>query len=111
MVFVWDTAGAAAGAGGSERAVYEGDQTERHLDRLDYQRGRFGFDVQEVGLDTGCNTPDIRHGLVNRGIAGVAGYRSPGGLKDRFRKSRFASDHESDRCRCSESDHPPRLGE
>jgi hypothetical protein len=71
-----------------------------YLDRLDHQRKRFGFGVEEVGLDAGYNTPDICHGLVERGIFGVAGYRSPGGLKDRFRKSRFTYNRESDVYRC-----------
>lgn len=71
-----------------------------YLDRLDYQRDRFGFKVNTVGLDAGYNTPDICHGLVARNIFGVAGYRSPGGVKGRFRKSRFTYDPRSDTYRC-----------
>lgn len=67
-----------------------------YLDRLDYQRTRFGFGVEEVGLDAGYNTPDICRGLVERGIFGVAGYRPPGGLQGRFRKSRFRYDTQLD---------------
>ena len=71
-----------------------------YLDRLDYQRERFGFNVDEVGLDAGYNTPDICRGLNERNIFGVVGYRSPGGLKGRFRKSRFKYDKESDSYTC-----------
>lgn len=71
-----------------------------YLDRLDYQRKRFGFTVEEVGLDAGYNTPDICHGLVEREIFGVAGYRAPGGRKGTFRKSRFTYDAEAGEYRC-----------
>lgn len=60
-----------------------------YLNRLDYQREKFGFDVSEVGLDAGYNTPDICHGLAKRDIFGVVGYRRPGGVKGRFRKNKF----------------------
>ena len=71
-----------------------------YLDRLDYQRERFGFAVEEVGLDAGYNTPDICRGLNERDIFGVTGYRSPGGLKGRFRTSRFTYDERTDRYIC-----------
>jgi len=71
-----------------------------YLDRLDYQRERFGFRVDEVGLDAGYNTPDICRGLNERDIFGVVGYRSPGGVKGRFRKSRFNYDKDSDTYTC-----------
>lgn len=76
-----------------------------YLDRLDYQRERFGFAVEEVGLDAGYNTPDICHGLTERDIFGVAGYHSPGGLKERFRKSRFTYDLKSDAYCCPAGHH------
>ncbi len=71
-----------------------------YLERLDYQRDRFRFQVEEVGLDAGYNTPEICRGLVNRGIFGVAGYRSPGGKKGLFRKYRFTYEKESDTYIC-----------
>lgn len=73
-----------------------------YLDRLDYQLDKFGFDVSEVGLDAGYNTPDICHGLVKRDIFGVVGYRKPGGLKGRFRKNRFRYDQKNDYYVCPE---------
>tara|TARA_R110000787_G_C13397146_1_gene443143 strand:+ start:54 stop:1424 length:1371 start_codon:yes stop_codon:yes gene_type:complete len=48
-----------------------------YLGRLDRQRARFGFDVAAVGLDAGYATAGIAHGLEERGILGVTGYRNP----------------------------------
>lgn len=73
-----------------------------YLERLDFQRERFGFDVNEVGLDAGYNTPDVCHGLAEREIFGVVGYRRPGGLKGRFRKNRFKYDKGQDCYICPE---------
>jgi len=73
-----------------------------YLERLDYQRNRFMFDVDAVGLDAGYNTPDICRGLIERDIFGVAGYRNPGGLKGLIRKSRFEYDSISDSYKCPE---------
>ena len=67
-----------------------------YMERLDYQVDKFGFKVSAVGLDAGYNTPDICHGLVERDIFGVVGYRRPGGLKGRFRKNKFIYDPEAD---------------
>lgn len=74
-----------------------------YMERLDYQVDKFGFKVSAVGLDAGYNTPDICHGLVERDIFGVVGYRRPGGLKDRFRKNKFTYDLEADCYICPQS--------
>jgi len=71
-------------------------------ERLDYQCDRFGFDVEEVGVDAGYNTPNICRELVKRGIFGVVGYQKPGGKRGLFRKSRFTYDSESDSYLCPE---------
>ena len=72
-----------------------------YLTRLDRQRQRFGFDVTSVGLDAGYATAAIAHGLEERGILGVTGYRTPNpppaGL---MRKSKFIYDHNVDAYRC-----------
>lgn len=73
-----------------------------YMDRLDYQREKFGFDVSEVGLDAGYNTPDICQGLFERDIFGVIGYRRPGGLKGRYRKNKFSYMKEEDCYICPE---------
>ena len=48
-----------------------------YLGRLDRQRQRFGFEVAAVGLDAGYATSGIAHGLEQRNIPGVIGYRRP----------------------------------
>src|SRR5690242_17429832 len=48
-----------------------------YLGRLDRQRERFGFEVAAVGLDAGYATSGIAHGLEQRGVLGVTGYRRP----------------------------------
>jgi len=73
-----------------------------YMNRLDYQREKFKFNVLEVGLDAGYNTPDICQGLFEREIFGVVGYRRPGGLKGRFRKNRFSYSKEEDCYICPE---------
>ena len=45
-----------------------------YLDRLDRQRGRFGFSVEAVGLDAGYNTAAICKRLEERNIFGVVAY-------------------------------------
>lgn len=73
-----------------------------YMTRLDYQREKFNFNVLEVGLDAGYNTPDICQGLFERDIFGVVGYRKPGGLKGRFRKNKFVYRKEEDCYICPE---------
>jgi len=73
-----------------------------YMNRLDYQREKFNFNVLEVGLDAGYNTPDICQGLFERDIFGVVGYRRPGGLKGRFRKNKFSYSKEEDCYICPE---------
>ena len=75
-----------------------------YMNRLDYQREKFSFNVLEVGLDAGYNTPDICRGLFERDIFGVVGYRKPGGLKGRFRKNKFSYIKEEDCYICPEGE-------
>src|SRR5690606_22412072 len=53
-----------------------------YLDRLDRQRERFNLTPGRVGLDAGYNTATICHGLIERGIEGVVGYKRPHGPCD-----------------------------
>jgi hypothetical protein len=72
-----------------------------YLDRLDRQRARFGFDVRAVGLDAGYATAGIAHGLEERQIFGVTGYRNPTPPKEgMMRKSKFVYEKEIDGYRC-----------
>jgi transposase/NAD-dependent dihydropyrimidine dehydrogenase PreA subunit len=63
-----------------------------YLSRLDRQIGRFGFEVESVGLDAGYFTPGICKGLEARGIYGVIGYSRPMHRPGYLRKSDYVYD-------------------
>lgn len=67
-----------------------------YLRRLDRQRERFGFQVTAVGLDAGYATAAIAHGLEQRGIYGVTGYRQPNHGEGLFAKRKFQYQKEGD---------------
>lgn len=67
-----------------------------YLERLDRQRLRFGFDVDAVGLDAGYNSAAICHGLEERDIYGVIGYRRPTHKRGYFYKRDYVYDAEAD---------------
>ena len=63
-----------------------------YLDRLDRQRERFGFEVENVGLDAGYYTSHICKGLADRGIYGAMPYTRPGGKKGMLKRTEFVWD-------------------
>ncbi len=71
-----------------------------YLERLDRQTGRFGFEVEAVGLDAGYSTAGICKGLEEREIYGVIGYRRPTHKKGYLRKNEFVYDTSADVYRC-----------
>ena len=73
-----------------------------YLDRLDRQCERFGLAPAVVGLDAGYNTAAICHGLVDRQINGVVGYKRPHSPKGRLKRRQFSYDAETDSYRCPE---------
>lgn len=66
--------------------------SQPYLARLDWQRERFGFEVQAVGLDAGYFTPAVCQGLEDRQIAGVMGYRTPNHKPGMFYKREYGYD-------------------
>lgn len=74
-----------------------------YLERLDYQRKRFGFEVEAVGLDAGYYTSAICKGLEQRGISGVLSYSRPTGRKGLLRKSNYIYDEHFDCYLCPEN--------
>jgi hypothetical protein len=60
-----------------------------YLERLDYQKSKFGFSVKSVGLDAGYYTPAICKGINDRKIFGVISYRKPNHKKGYFYKRQF----------------------
>lgn len=73
-----------------------------YLDRLDYQRERFDFTVETVGLDAGYNNPAICRELIQRSIAGVIAGKKFGGTKGCYRPSQFTYDSANDCYICPE---------
>lgn len=71
-----------------------------YLGRLDRQCERFKLKPLVVGLDAGYNTTAICHGLVERGIAGVVGYKRPHSPKGRLKRRDFHYDAGRDAYQC-----------
>jgi len=71
-----------------------------YLGRLDRQCERFKLKPLMVGLDAGYNTAAICHGLVERGIAGVVGYKRPHSPKGRLKRRDFHYDAGRDAYQC-----------
>lgn len=67
-----------------------------YLDRLDHQINRFGFEVENVGLDAGYYTTHICKGLADRGIYAAMPYVGHSGRKGRLNKSHFTWDETND---------------
>lgn len=67
-----------------------------YLARLDYQRERFGFAAEAVGLDSGYDTVAICKGLEERGIYAAMPYKRPGGKKGMLKKTAFTYDEHYD---------------
>lgn len=70
--------------------------SQPYLARLDRQRERFGLDVEAVGLDAGYFTPAVCHGLEERGVLGVMGYRTPNHKPGTFYKREYRYDPDRD---------------
>lgn len=71
-----------------------------YLERLDRQCRRFDLAPAVVGLDAGYNTAAVCHGLVERGIEGVVGYKRPHSPKGRLKRRDFHYDARRDAYRC-----------
>ncbi len=63
-----------------------------YLDRLDRQRERFGFEVENVGLDAGYFVNHICKGLADRDIYGVMPYTRTSVKKGMLKKTDFVWD-------------------
>lgn len=71
-----------------------------YLQRLDAQCQRFNLDPHSVGLDAGYNTAAICHGLQQRHITAVMGYKRPHGKPGLFKRRQFQYLPEQDQYRC-----------
>lgn len=75
-----------------------------YLARLDRQKERFGFEVENVAVDAGYNTAAICKGLHDRGIYGCMPYSRPGGKKGMLKKTQFVYDEYYDCYLCPEGE-------
>ena len=73
-----------------------------YLERLDRQQSRFGFDIQQVGVDAGYFTSAICKGLEDRQLYGVMGYRRPNHKKGFFYKREYHYDPDTNAYCCPE---------
>lgn len=71
-----------------------------YLERLDRQCQRFKLTPWAVALDAGYNTAAVCHGLTQRNITAVMGYKRPHSPKGRFKRRDFTYDQERDSYCC-----------
>jgi transposase len=67
-----------------------------YLGRLDRQQERFNFSIRAVGVDAGYAAAAITHGLEERNIYGVIGYRTPTHRDGYFYKREYRYDEKLD---------------
>ena len=67
-----------------------------YLSRLDRQRERLGFSILAAGVDAGYATAAITHGLEQRNIYGVIGYRRPTHREGYYYKREYRYDEQQD---------------
>lgn len=65
------------------------NDVDPYLERLDYQREKFDFNVKFVGLDAGYYTAPICKGLSDRNIQGAIAYRLGPHEKGKYTKNKF----------------------
>ncbi len=74
-----------------------------YVSRLEYIKKKFGFDIKEVGIDSGYDTIDIKKYLHDNNIYGVIAYRRYAKAETTIRKSRFKYLKERDCYICPET--------
>jgi transposase len=67
-----------------------------YISRLEYIKNKFGFNIKEVGIDSGYDTMDIKKYLHDNNIFGVIAYRRYAKAKTTVKKYTFKYIKESD---------------
>jgi len=75
-----------------------------YLERLDRIKERFKFFITSVGVDAGYFTSAVCHGLEERNIYAVMGYRRPTHKKGFFYKREYKYDREQDVYLCPQGE-------
>ena len=74
-----------------------------YISRLEYIKRKFGFNIKEVGIDSGYDTIDIKKYLHDNNIYGVIAYRRYAKAETTIRKSKFKYIREQDCYICPET--------
>lgn len=67
-----------------------------YINRMEYIRRTYGFDIQEVGIDSGYDSIDIKKYFEDNKIFGVIAYRRHGNEKSKIKKYQFEYNKEKD---------------
>ena len=70
--------------------------SQPYLQRLEYIKNKFGFDIKEVGIDSGYDTLEIKKYFEDNNIFGVIAYRRYQQGDTNIRKYEFKYDREQD---------------
>lgn len=73
------------------------------IDRAEYIKKKYGFDIKEWALDSGYDTLEIKKYFEDNNIFGVIGYRSYQQGNTEIRKYKFKYDKENDYYICPET--------
>ena len=66
------------------------------IERCEYIKNKFGFDIKRYGVDSGYLTLDIKKYFIDNNIFGVFGYRRYGTQETRQEKSKYIYNKEED---------------
>ena len=67
-----------------------------YIDRMEYIKDKFGFDIKEVAVDSGYDSIDIKKYFEDNNIFGVIGYRRHSHEKSEIKKYNFKYNKEKD---------------
>ena len=67
-----------------------------YIERMEYLKRIFNFNIQKVALDSGYATLDIKKYIIDNDILGVIGYRRYGSKESRSEKSKYYYNEEYD---------------
>ena len=67
-----------------------------YIERIEYLKNKFGFDIQRCAVDSGYDTLEIRKYYHDNNIFGVIGYRRYGTKESRKEKSKYEYKEELD---------------
>jgi len=73
------------------------------ISRMEYIKNKFGFEIKEIGVDSGYDTIEIKKYFEENNIFGVIGYRSYAQGETKIKKYKFKYNQEKDYYICPET--------